>query len=330
MEDLLDYSSVVAGKLTLSPKPSDLVQVTGAAIEAVRSAAEAKGLRLELSTDAEVALVHGDPDRLQQVLWNVLSNAVKFTPWGGRVEVWIGRVGDSLQVRVSDTGQGISRDFLPHVFERFRQQDGTSRRLQGGLGLGLAIVKELVELHGGTVRVDSPGEGQGATVTVALPVPPWSTEPGDGDPVALLGSRPERDWTVRDRAVLKDLRLLVVEDDPDSREMLVLVFERSGATVTAAASAGEAMEAMRRATPDLLVCDIGLPGEDGLELIRKVRALEAERGGRIPALALTAYSGRMNRETAQAAGFDQQVSKPVVPAELVAQAALLAGSRAGP
>ena len=330
IEDLLDYSSVVAGKLTLSPRLMDLVPVAGAAIEAVRSAAEAKGIRLELSTDAEAALVHGDPDRLQQVLWNVLSNAVKFTPRGGRVEVWIGRVGDSLHIRVSDTGQGISRDFLPHVFERFRQQDGTSRRLHGGLGLGLAIVKELVELHGGTVHADSPGEGQGATITVALPLPTSSTEPRDPDPVAPGGSRPERAWTVSDREALKGVRLLVVEDDADSREMLVMVFERSGAIVTAAASAAEATEAMRRATPDLLVCDIGLPGEDGLELIRKVRALEAEKGSRIPALALTAYAGPAHRERALAAGFDRQVSKPVVPADLVAQAALLAGPRGGP
>ena len=330
IEDLLDYSSVVAGKVTLSPQLMDLLPVAGAAIEAVRSAAEAKGIRLELSTDAEAALVRGDPDRLQQVLWNVLSNAVKFTPRGGRVEVWIGRVGDSLHIRVSDTGQGISRDFLPHVFERFRQQDGTSRRRHGGLGLGLAIVKELVELHGGTIHADSPGDGQGATITVALPLPASSTRSKDGDPVAPEGSRPERTWTVSDREALEGVRLLVVEDDADTREMLVMVFERSGAMVTAAASAGEATEAMRRAIPDLLVCDIGLPGEDGLELIRKVRALEAEKGGRIPALALTAYAGPVHREKALAAGFDKQVSKPVVPAELVAQAALLAGPRGGP
>jgi two-component system CheB/CheR fusion protein len=329
IEDLLDYSSVVAGKLTLSPKLMDLVPVAGAAIEAVRSAAEAKGVRLELKTDAAAALVHGDPDRLQQVLWNVLSNAVKFTPRGGRVEVWIGRVGDSLHVRVRDTGHGIAPDFLPHVFERFRQQDGTSRRLQGGLGLGLAIVKELVELHRGTVQAESAGEDQGATITVALPLPTASSQLRDVDPGAPERSRPDTAWTVNDREALNGVRLLVVEDDADSRGMLVVVFERSGASVTAAASAEEAMEALRRATPDLLVCDIGLPGEDGLELIRKVRALEAENGGRIPALALTAYASPAQRENALAAGFDKQASKPVVPAELVAQAVLLVGPQDG-
>jgi two-component system CheB/CheR fusion protein len=321
IEGLLDYSSVVAGNLALSRQLMDLVPVAGTAIEAVRSAAEAKGIRLELSADAEVALVHGDPDRLQQVLWNVLSNAVKFTPQGGRVDVWIGRVGDSLHVRVSDTGQGISRDFLGHVFERFRQQDGTSRRLQGGLGLGLAIVKELVELHGGTVRAESPGEGQGTTVTVALPVTPLA----HGDLHAPGGPTAERSWTVSEPEALQGVRLLVVEDDPDAREMLVTVLERSGARVTAAASAEEAREAIRQAIPDLLVCDIGLPGEDGYEFIRKVRALEADQGFRIPAMALTAYAGPVHRDKALAAGFDEQVSKPVVPGELVGRAALLAG-----
>jgi two-component system, chemotaxis family, CheB/CheR fusion protein len=325
IEDLLDYSSVVAGKLTLSPKLMDLVPVAAAAIEAAHSAAEAKGIRLDLSTDVEAALVLGDPDRLQQVLWNVLSNAVKFTPRGGRVEVRVARVGDSLQIRVSDTGQGIAPDFLPHVFERFRQQDGSSRRRHGGLGLGLAIVKELVELHGGTVHADSAGEGQGATISVALPLSGSSAEATGGAPAALESSGPGTVWTVSDREALDGVRLLVVEDDPDSREMLVAVFERSGAFVTTAASAAEATEALRRATPDLLVCDIGLPDEDGLELIRRVRALESEKGRRIPALALTAYAGPAHRERALSAGFDKQVSKPVVPAELVGQVALLTG-----
>ena len=192
---------------------------------------------------------------------------------------------------MSDNGQGISPDFLPHVFERFRQQDATSRRLEGGLGLGLAIVKELVELHGGTVHAESPGEGQGATITVALPLPTSSSDARPGSPVTPERTRLERAWTVNDREALKGVRLLVVEDDADSREMLLLVFERSGATVTAAASAAEAAEAVRRATPDLLVCDIGLPGEDGLGLIRRLRAREWKQGGRMPALALDRLRG---------------------------------------
>jgi two-component system CheB/CheR fusion protein len=328
IEDLLDYSKVVAGKLSLSLQPTDLVPVAGAAIEAVRSAAEAKGIRVDLATDPGSALVLGDPDRLQQVLWNMLSNAVKFTPRGGRVEVWIGKADDSLQIRVSDSGQGISRDFLGHVFERFRQQDGTSRRLQGGLGLGLAIVKELVERHGGTVHAESPGEGQGATFTVSLPLPTSTLELRDA-PLGPEAPRPESAWTVTDREALAGVRLLVVEDDADTRDMLVLVFERSGARVEAVASAAEAKDALRRASPDLLICDIGLPGEDGLELIRRVRAHQAEGGRRIPALALTAYTSPVHREKALAAGFDEQASKPVVPAKLVAQVARLARPRAG-
>jgi CheY-like chemotaxis protein len=213
------------------------------------------------------------------------------------------------------------------VFERFRQQDSSSRRRHGGLGLGLAIAKELVELHGGTVHADSPGEGQGATLTVALPVPTLLVEPKQSDAEAPGLSRQQTAKAESDPTALKGTRLLVVEDDPDSREMLVTVFAQCGAIVSAAASAEEAAEAIQQATPDVLVCDIGLPGEDGYELLRWIRALEAEKGGRIPALALTAYAGLDARGKALAAGFDGHVSKPVVPADLVAQVALLAGPR---
>jgi two-component system, chemotaxis family, CheB/CheR fusion protein len=321
-EDLLDYSTVVAGKLRLAAQLMDLVPVAEAALEAVRAAAKAKGIRLDLLTEAKAARIYGDPERLQQILWNLLSNAVKFTPGGGRVEVWIGRVENSFHIRVSDTGEGISKDFLPHVFERFRQQDATSQRRHGGLGLGMAIVKELVELHGGTVRAASRGEGQGATFTVALPIPTSTPEAEDSPFSAPRAAVPSSD-----RTALAGLRLVVVEDDPDTRDMLVMIFGQSGASVSAVASAAEGLEAIQRSTPDVLVCDIGLSGEDGHALIRKVRALEGETGRRIPALALTAYAVAADRGKALVAGFDLQVSKPAAPKELVAQVALLAGRR---
>ena len=258
------------------------------------------------------------------MVWNLLSNAVKFTPRNGRIEVRIARVDASLRIRVSDTGRGISPDFLPHVFERFRQQDGTSQRMQGGLGLGMAIVKELVELHGGTVQATSPGEGLGTTIEVDLPVPNLQRDPGSVRPAS-----PEPASRERGRAALVGAQVLVVEDDPDTREMLVRVFGQSGARVSAVASAEQALLAIRRAAPDVIVCDIGLAGEDGHALIRKVRALELESGGRVPALALTAYAGPDAQANALAAGFDLQLAKPAVPAELVAQVALLVALRAG-
>jgi CheY-like chemotaxis protein len=280
-------------------------------------------------TESPTAMVRGDPDRLQQVLWNLVSNAVKFTPRGGRVEVWIGRVGTFLHLRVRDTGQGISRDFLPHAFERFRQAETAPRHAQGGLGLGLAIAKELVELHGGTVEAASPGEGQGTSITVSLPIPPLLLEPKDSEWGAPTEpSQPQTAWSDLDRAMLEGVRLLVVEDDADSREMLVAALEQFGTRVRAVASAGEAMEILQREPPAVLVCDIGLPGEDGYEFMRRVRALEAERGVRIPALALTAYAGPEDRRKALAAGFDLHLAKPAAPAELVAKVAALAGPRA--
>jgi CheY-like chemotaxis protein len=237
-------------------------------------------------------------------------------------------VGTSLHLRVSDTGHGITRDFLPHVFERFRQAVSAPSRRQSGLGLGLSIVKQLVELHGGTVAADSPGEGKGATLTVALPIPPLlvsltDTEQAD---VPIEPTASEKAWTELDRRMLEGVRLLVVEDETDSREMLATAFAQCGAQVSTAASASEAMEVLGRAAPDVLVCDVGLPGEDGYTLISRVRSLEAERGGRIPALALTAYAGPEDRQKALAAGFDTHVPKPAAPAELVLKVAVLAGS----
>jgi CheY-like chemotaxis protein len=328
IDDLLDYSRMVRGQLRLDVRVIDLLPVAEAAVEAARSAAGAKKIELRLSRQSSAATVLGDSDRLQQVVWNLVSNAVKFTPRGGRVEVWIGRVGTALHLRVSDTGQGIAPDFLPHVFERFRQAAGGPRPSQTGLGLGLSIVKQLVELHGGTVEADSPGEGRGATFTVALPIPPLLAAPAGAEPVELPVEPAAfaKATAVRNRTILDGVRMLVVEDVADDREMLVALFEKSGAQVSAAASAREATEILERAIPDVVVCDVGLPGEDGHELMSRIRTLGAEKGSRVPALALTAYAGPGDRQKALAAGFDSHVGKPAAPAELVAIVAALARS----
>jgi two-component system CheB/CheR fusion protein len=331
IEDLLDYSRMVTGKLRLAPRLMDLLPVAEAAVGAAQAAADAKEIRLQLLRESSTAMVLGDADRLQQVVWNLVSNAVKFTARGGRVEVSIGRAETGVHLRVSDTGQGISRSFLPHVFERFRQEGGSPSRSQGGLGLGLSIVKQLVELHGGTVEAHSPGEGNGASFTVALPVPPVSPllQPAEAEPsVVPVEPRASEDaWGGTDRTMLEGVRLLVVEDEADSREMLVRLLEHCGGQVSAAASASETMRLLQLAIPDVLVCDISLPGEDGYELIRRVRTFEAETGRRIPALALTAYTGPQDRHKALAAGFDTLVPKAGPPAQLVAKLAVLAGSR---
>jgi CheY-like chemotaxis protein/two-component sensor histidine kinase len=326
VDDLLDYSRLVVGKLYLVRRLTDLALVAQAAAESVRAAAEAKEICLELASKSETAIVLGDPDRLQQVVWNLLSNAVKFTPRGGRINVSIARVGTLLHLVVCDTGQGIRPDFLPYVFERFRQAEPSPRR-QTGLGLGLAIVKQLVEQHGGTVQAASPGEGRGATFTIGLPVPALLLEPKgvDGttttieDPMTSDQGRGERN-----RPVLQGVRVLIVEDDADGREMLVTMLEQHGAEVRQATSAKEAMRALEQETSDVLVCDIGLPDEDGHQLIRRVRKLRSARERAIPALALTAYAAPDDRRKALAAGFDVHLAKPAAPAELVAKVAALA------
>jgi hypothetical protein len=256
--------------------------------------------------DPAAGAVQGDSERLQQVVWNLLSNAVKFTPQGGRVEVRLQRRDSQAEIRVSDTGEGIQAEFLPYVFDPFRQADGSASRKHGGLGLGLAIVRQVSGLHGGTVHAHSDGPGTGATFTVRLPL--RAPTPFRGDAAS--------DQPRESEPVLSGLRVLVVEDDADTRQLLTVLLESHGAGVTAAASAQEALQAFSRSKPDLLLCDIGLPGEDGYTLLRHIRALGAEKGGNVPALALTAYARSEDRQQALAAGFQMHLSKPIDPSLL--------------
>jgi CheY-like chemotaxis protein len=325
IEDLLDISRIITGNLRLNVQLVELVPVIQAVVDTLRLAAAAKGIQLQTVINPSVGPVLGDAPRLQQIVSNLLSNAIKFTPNGGRVEIRLECRDSQAWIIVSDTGRGISSEFLPYVFERFRQANSTTARSQGGLGLGLAIVRHLVELHGGSVHAESPGEGQGATFTVTLPLAAIPRKTSDRERV---------DPNIRDSNLfeslprLDGLRVLIVDDEADMREVIATVLKKCGAEVTAVASAREAHEAIagdesgRR--PDVLLCDIGMPGEDGYTLLRQVRALEAEKG-RIPAAALTAYAREEERMQALLAGFQLHVPKPVNPAELVAVVANLAG-----
>ncbi|MBW4576678.1 MAG: response regulator [Aphanothece sp. CMT-3BRIN-NPC111] len=329
IEDVLDVSRIITGKIRLNVRPVELAQVIEAAMDTVRPAAEAKDIRIELLLDPGVGAVLGDPNRLQQVVWNLLSNAVKFTPPGGRVEVELNSLTTTTalpcpyaQIRVSDTGQGISTDFLPYVFERFRQADSSTTRAQGGLGLGLAIVRHLVELQGGTVQVESLGLGQGATFIVHLPlmtVAPEATKPEQVQPI-LESEEPKSS-----PPSLDGLRVLVVDDEADARELAIAMLGQYGAEVIVVATAQEALETLGRIKPDVLISDIGMPEEDGYALIRKVRALNTQQGGQIPAVALTAYARAEDRAQAILAGFQVHVPKPANPGELAAVVANLAG-----
>jgi PAS domain S-box-containing protein len=321
IDDLLDVSRIVTGKLRMDVRPSDPITFIDAAVEAVRPAAEAKGVRVQKVMDTGAVSIPGDPVRLQQVVWNLLSNAIKFTPRGGRVQIRSERVNSHLEIVVSDTGQGISPDFLPHVFDRFRQADQKTSRQHGGMGLGLAIVRHLVELHGGTVQANSEGVGHGSTFTVQLPISPIyqfdaaasRVHPGARD---LL---PANEPTDR----LDGLTILVVDDEPDTRDLLKQGLEFCGATVRLAGSAAEALNALQSGIPDILISDIGMPGIDGYELIRQIRDLQAEKGRRIPAIALTAYTRVEDRLQALRAGYDMHVPKPVELTELCAVATSL-------
>ena len=319
VDDLLDVSRIITGKLRMDVQPADPNTFIDAAVEAVRPAAEAKGVRVQKIIDTGPLSIPGDPVRLQQVVWNLLSNAIKFTPRGGRVQIRSERVNSHLEIVVSDTGQGIAKDFLPHVFDRFRQADQKTSRQHGGMGLGLAIVRHLVELHGGTVSANSEGEGQGATFTVTLPISPVYQVDGLGGRVhsAARDLLPIGD-DCGDR--LDGLRILVVDDEADTRDLLKQGLEYCGAVINVVASAAEALEALVRTRPDILISDIGMPGIDGYDLIRQVRRLPPERGGKVPAIALTAYTRTEDRLQALRAGYDMHVPKPVELAELAAVA----------
>ncbi|REG37859.1 hypothetical protein ATI61_101846 [Archangium gephyra] len=313
IEDLLDISRIITGKLRLEPGSLDMRNVVEAALESTRPLAETKGVKLELEAPAEPLPMWGDAGRLQQVVWNLLSNAIKFTPQGGRITVHLRPVDGSVELRVTDTGVGISPAFLPHLFERFRQQDSSSRRAHGGLGLGLAIVHHLVELHGGEVSAHSPGTGLGSSFVLHLP-----REPRPTPPAPRPAPSPQEDAVPPARSELTGLRLLLVEDQEDTREMLRLLLEDHGAQVRAVTSAAEALPCLREWRPDLLLSDIGLPGENGYELLQRIRALPAGEGGLTPAIALTAYARAEDRERALRAGFDMHVPKPIREEELLA------------
>jgi PAS domain S-box-containing protein len=319
IDDLLEVSRIITGKIRLDFVPCELQAVTEAAAESLGPTAEAKGVSLQISVNPDVGPVLGDRERLQQVVWNLLSNAVKFTPAGGSVQLNLLRINSHAEIVVTDSGPGINPDFLPHVFERFRQADGSTTRKHGGLGLGLAIVRHLVELHGGSVRADSEGEGKGATFTVRLPLMLASAHHVDTRP-SFLSKAVSSNGAIPS---LVGLNLLIVDDELDARELVSTMLQRCGANVKAAASAGEAFECLETWQPDVLIADIGMPVEDGYDLIKKVRARPKERGGQIPALALTAYARTEDRVRALSSGYQVHLSKPVDRAELAAVIARL-------
>ena len=321
IEDLLDVSRIVSGKLRLDVQSVEMPAIVEHAVDALRLASEARNVRLLTTIDDNAGTIMGDPHRLQQVLWNLLSNAIKFTPKGGKVHLKLERVDSSLRIAVTDTGRGISPEFLPHVFERFRQADGATTRAYGGLGLGLAISRHIVELHGGSIDVTSKGEGQGATFVVLLPISPIRREG-----LATSSRLPHVvvDNAFEIRPELKGLKVLVIDDEPDARDLLVAVLEKCGSIVETASTTAEALEKLKSDRPDVLISDIGMPGEDGYALIRAIRALPPSAGGNIPAAALTAYARAEDRRKALDAGYMMHVPKPVEPAELVAVIANLA------
>jgi PAS domain S-box-containing protein len=329
ISDILDLSRMVGAKFRLNVRPLQLAPIAAAALEPLMPAATAKGLKVQTVLDPAAGLVVGDPDRLRQVVWNLAANAVKFTPRGGRVTVRVERMahGD-VRLVVEDTGEGIPADFLPHVFERFRQGDASNTRSHGGLGLGLAVVRHLVELHGGTIEARSEGEGRGAAFTVVLPRAD-PAQPASAAPAAASGGVLAPARLPADAPDLSGVRVLVVDDGEDVREVVSVVLGQCGAEVRAVGTAGEGLEALASFAPHVLVSEVEMRGETGFSLIQKVRALPPERGGLVPAAALSAYGRTDDRVQALLAGFQIHVPKPVQPAELVAVVASLAGRTPG-
>ena len=316
IDDLLDMSRIISGKVRLDVQRLNLPAIVTEAIETVRSAASAKGVGLQTMIDPLNAPFSGDPNRLQQVFWNLLNNAIKFTPKGGRIQVLLERLDSNVDISIVDTGQGISPEFLPYIFNRFEQADASTTRRHGGLGLGLAIVKHLVELHGGTVRARSGGAGKGATFIVSLPltvVQPLPVESEDERPQ----SKPW-DLPLFPETSLIDVNVLVIDDESDACNLLKLVLKSAGASVYLAQSADEGMEQLITKPVDVLICDIGMPGVDGYTLIRRVRTLDDPQKSEVAAVALTAYARLEDRTEAIRAGFQNHLSKPVEPAELLA------------
>jgi len=321
IEDLLDMNLITSGKLRLDIQPVAPVSFIEAALETVRPAAEAKGIRLIAALDPAAGPIAGDPGRLQQVVWNLLSNAIKFTGKNGRIQVALRQVDSHIQVSVEDNGIGMAPEFLPYVFDRFRQADASTTRATGGLGLGLAIVKQLVELHGGAVRAASAGHERGATFTVELPRMAVHDDAFAGaHPTALAAAATE--FRGMD---LTGIKVLVVDDQADARELIARVLEECGADVVTAGGVYEALTAVEQSRPNVILSDIGMPNVDGYELLRRVRALGAARGGGLPAIALTAFARSEDRTRALRAGFLMHIAKPVEPAELAAAVASVVG-----
>ncbi len=323
IEDILDVSRMITGKLHLTNEPVDIASVINAAIDSVQLALDSKQLHLEVTLDPSARHTVGDASRLQQIVWNLLANAIKFTPAGGRIEIKVERAANNLQLRVSDTGQGIGANFLPFIFDRFRQADGTTTRQHGGLGLGLAIVRHLVELHGGSISADSAGEGQGSSFTIKLPLAS-TIESRRKKTTGSLRAKEITDGHFSTVPTLDDVKVLLVDDDPDTLQFLSVMLTESKAMVQTAGSVSEALEILEWYQPHVLVSDLAMPNEDGFSLIASLRKLEGDRGQAIPAVALTSYVRVEDRARALAAGFSMFVPKPIQPNELITAIANLA------